>query len=171
MAALSLVASPFLIIHLESNENNIRSQVSDVPAHPLCPTVRIWLQNVVEIIRPLSGWRLPGPSKIIRLQDKDNKWSINVFNNALMDLSKQRPVIWQMTCFRRAQRASEGCDSHQRIHRASSMQLGQRETFWGLRWPQSTNDGLSGVVSCPQQRDIAAICEPMDNFTLRLHVP
>lgn len=83
-------------------------------------------------------------------------------NDAEMDSSKHRQVIRQRTCFRRAQRASKGCDSHHWIHRASCMPLDQRETFWGLRWPQSTNDGLRSVISCPQQRDIAAVCETME---------
>lgn len=97
-------------------------------------------------------------------------FSVTHCNDVVMDLSKHREVIGGRTCFRRAQRASKGCDGHHWIHRASCMPLDQRETFRGLGRPQSANDGLRGVVGCSQQRDIAAVCETSDDFKFRLHV-
>lgn len=71
------------------------------------------------------------------------------------------------TCFGGAQWTSKGCDSHYRIHGAFCVSLNKRETFWGLGWPWSTNDGLRGVVGCPQQRDVAAVYEATDILRFR----
>lgn len=71
--------------------------MSQVSAHSLSPSVRVRFKNVVEKLRPIPRWCLPGSTKIVR--------------------------------FRRAERASEGCDSHQRIGGAPRVSLDQREAF------------------------------------------
>lgn len=40
---------------------------SDSPAHPLCPAVKIRLEDVVEEVRRSPGWRLPAPPELVRL--------------------------------------------------------------------------------------------------------
>lgn len=43
------------------------NHILDVPAHSLCPTVRIRLQDVVKMLCLFPRWRFPGAPKIIRL--------------------------------------------------------------------------------------------------------
>lgn len=43
-------------------------EACDSPAHPLCATVGIRLEDVVEVVRRSPGWRLPAPPELVRLQ-------------------------------------------------------------------------------------------------------
>lgn len=89
-------------------------------------------------------------------------------SSAVLDRSKHRQVIRGRTCFGRAQRASKSCDSHHWIDGAPRMPLDHRGAFWGVGRPQSSYDGLRGVVRRPQQRDIAAVCKMWDGLRLIL---
>lgn len=43
------------------------SDTWDAPAHPLCPAVRIRLEDVVEMLRLFPRWRLPAAPEIVCL--------------------------------------------------------------------------------------------------------
>lgn len=62
--------------------------IFDWPANSLCPTVRIRLEQVVEKVGSVPGWRLPGPTKVVCLQE-----NVILSSRGMFQTMHMKPVL------------------------------------------------------------------------------